>query len=324
MKISVTISIFILLINFSLVFAQNNAPEVTNVSFSQRDSSFIVDVNYDLNDIDGDTMFVTMQVSEDSGATWNFACDSISGDIGMDILSDTSKHIVWDFGSEHPETFGDAFRIAIIANDSGFEPGIVSDIDGNIYKTVKIGSQWWMAENLKVTHYRSSEAILHVTNNGQWMSITSGAYCNYNNDTTHVATYGRLYNWYAVDDSRNIAPQGWHVPNDAEWQALVDYLGGASNAGGKMKTTGTIQGGDGLWNSPNTGATNSSSFSALPGGYRSPFSGYCDFMGDYGDWWSTTESGSFAWARYLNCYDSQVGRAEYNNKFGISIRCVRD
>lgn len=144
-------------------------------------------------------------------------------------------------------------------------PPTVTDYDGNVYQTVLIGDQCWMMENLKVTHYRNGDPIPHVTDGVTWGNLTSGAYCNYNNDEGNVATYGRLYNWYAVDDSRNIAPAGWHVPSDAEWQTLVDYLGGDAVAGGKMKEAGTTH-----WASPNTGATNESGFTALPGGGPRP------------------------------------------------------
>ncbi len=320
------IIVLVMLFSLSFSYAQNNAPEVTNVTFSQRtDGSFIVDVYYDLNDADSDTMFVTMQVSQDRGATWNFACDSISGDVGVDILSDTSKHVVWDFGAEHPQTFGDGFRIAIIANDSGFESGIVSDIDGYIYKTVKIGNQWWMAENLKTIHYSNGDPIPHVILDPLWRFATSGAYCNYDNDTTLVATYGRLYNWYAVDDSLNIAPSGWHVPTDGEWQTLIDYLGGGVVAGGKMKSTGTISGGNGLWQTPNLGATNESGFSALPGGFRNHSNGRFYSIGDNAHFWSSTAAfNPYVWSRYLVFDSSGVIWFDCEKQKGFSVRCVRD
>ncbi|MCP4414107.1 MAG: hypothetical protein GY808_16235, partial [Gammaproteobacteria bacterium] len=220
---------------------------------------------------------------------------------------------------------GDQFRVKIYADDSNYEKGKVTDIDGNIYITTKIGSQWWMAENLKVTHYNNGDLIPEVTNNSTWAGLTNGAYCNYNNDTTHVATYGRLYNWYAVDTTnRNIAPQGWHVPSESEWQTLVDYLGGGSVAGGKMKTTGTIQGGDGLWNSPNTDATNSSGFSALPGGYRYDYGTFNNIGNEAGFWSSTESSSSNALSRYLYYDYSDVYRNYSSKQDGYSVRLVRD
>ncbi len=315
------IAVFFLLMSFTVLMAQNTKPEVTNVTFSQRpDGSFIVDVYYDLNDIDCDTMSVLMLASADSGSSWNFSCDSISDVIGCNILSGCGKHIEWDFGAEHPETFGDQFRVKIYADDSNFEKGTVSDIDGNIYITTKIGNQWWMAENLKVTHYQNGDAILHVTDNATWAGLSTGAYCKYNNDSTNVATYGSLYNWYAVADSLNLAPAGWHVPTDAEWQILVDYLGGSSVAGGKLKESGTTH-----WNSSNTGVTNESGFSALPGGYRSSSHGTFRNVGSYASFWSSTESSSYlAWYRYLYCSYSEIYCFDVSKRLGYSVRCVRD
>jgi len=142
--------------------------------------------------------------------------------------------------------------------------GTVTDIDGNIYRTVKINNQWWMAENLKVTHYRNGDPIPNVTDN-TWASLIIGAYCDYNNDPTISMTYGRLYNYYARIDSRNLAPIGWHIATNADWGGLYSYLGGlsAGNAGAKLKEVGTTH-----WQSPNAGSTNASGFTALPAGYR--------------------------------------------------------
>ncbi len=144
--------------------------------------------------------------------------------------------------------------------------GTMTDQDGNEYKTITIGTQTWMAENLRTTKYRDGSEIPNVTDNTKWVELATGAYCNYNNTTSSdtIATYGRLYNWYAVTDSRNIAPEGWHLPTETEWRILIDYLGGFGVAGGKMKETGATH-----WDTPNTGATNESGFTALPSGNRS-------------------------------------------------------
>jgi len=204
------------------------------------------------------------------------------------------------------------------------DPWHVIDVDGNIYRTVKIGAQVWMAENLKVTHCRNGDAIPNVTDATEWCNLTTGAYCNYANNASNADTYGSLYNWYAVSDSlsdsRNVAPAGWHVPSDAEWQTLVDYLGGEAVAGGKMKEAGTIH-----WNSPNIGATNESGFSALPGGYRN-YGGYGD-VGSHAYFWSSTDYDSYsASSRSLNLsYSSpNVFRDNYSRQIGHSVRCVRD
>ncbi len=210
--------------------------------------------------------------------------------------------------------------------------GTVTDIDGNVYQTITIGDQVWMMENLKVTHYRNGDPIPNVTDGGTWEGLTTGAYCNYNNNEGNVATYGRLYNWYAVDDSRNIAPEGWHVPTDEEWKQLEMYLGMSqaeadadaldwrgTDEGGKLKETGTTH-----WNSPNEGATNESGFTALPGGFRH-HSGNFGNMGYYAYFWSSTEtSSSYAWYRNLGYSGSQVYRSNYYKQDGFSVRCVRD
>jgi len=185
------------------------------------------------------------------------------------------------------------------------ESPTVMDIDGNVYRTVQIGSQCWMAENLKTTRNNDGTVISHVTDNTAWTQLNSGAWCNYENNSGYDATYGKLYNWYAAANP-NICPQGWHVPTDAEWQVLeaalgmsagslglTGFRGDAQNVGGKIKAT--I-----LWNAPNTGATNESGFSGLPGGNRNINDGSFLLLGNYGFWWSASESGAeYAWRRAL-------------------------
>lgn len=192
------------------------------------------------------------------------------------------------------------------------------DYDGNAYPTFTIGNQVWMAENLRVTHYRNGDDIPHVTDNGAWSGLTTGAYCWYDNNQATNEKYGTLYNWFAVDDSRGLCPVGWHVPTHAEWTTLTTYLGGTSVAGGKMKATSN------LWDSPNTAATNASSFSGLPGGIRSS-NGTFSYIGDYGFWWCSTEgSSSTAWTRYLGYDGSYVGGSDNSKQAGFSVRCLRD
>jgi uncharacterized protein (TIGR02145 family) len=195
--------------------------------------------------------------------------------------------------------------------------GTITDIDGNIYKTVKIGKQWWMVENLKVTHYHNGDVIHKVTEDTIWFNLTAGAYCEYENSDT-AAIYGLLYNWYAVDDKRIIAPPGWHVPNKTEWLILVEYLGGFAVAGGKMKEKGTVH-----WNNPNIGATNESGFSALPAGTRF-YDCYCSIGEDARFWSSYMESGNGDWAMYLHRGISEAQYSFYNKWMGLSIRCIRD
>jgi uncharacterized protein (TIGR02145 family) len=198
--------------------------------------------------------------------------------------------------------------------------GKVTDIDGNVYKTVEIGTQTWMAENLKVEHYRNGDAIPNVTDTTAWGGLTSGAYCWYNNDSAANSGYGAMYNWYAAADPRNIAPSGWHVPTDAEWTTLINYLGGAAVAGGKMKEAGTDH-----WSAPNSGATNESGFTALGGGYRYTDNGSFRQLTLDGDWWSATEVDA-PYAMFRNIYynEASSGRYYYKKQNGFSIRCVKD
>ena len=309
----------IFVISITFLFAQ--APNVSNVIFAQRtDGSGLVDIYYDLSDTDDDSLSVTLEVSNDAGSTWDFSCTEISGEVGANIQPGTAKQIVWDFGAEHSNIYSNQIIVRITADEANTISGFCVDIDGNEYATVIIGNQVWMSENLKVTKYRDGTAIPTGLSNSEWENTTSGAYAVYDNNETHADTYGYLYNWYAVDDSRNIAPDGWHVPTDDEWTTLTDYLGGTSVAGGKMKETGTSH-----WNSPNTGATNESGFTAFPGGYRFYVNGDYNDIGSYGYFWSSSENNSSsAWKRILSYDNSEVNR-NYDNKFyGFSVRCVRD
>jgi uncharacterized protein (TIGR02145 family) len=217
------------------------------------------------------------------------------------------------FGNEI--TFKTLISIGPIIFNPDLTYGTMTDVDGNVYKTITIGTQTWMAENLKTTRYRNGEPIPNVT--ATWAGLTTGAYCWFNNDaTTYKATYGALYNWYAVADSRNIAPTGWHVPTDAEWTTLTTFLGGESVAGGKLKETGTSH-----WIVPNSGATNSSGFAALPGGSHY----YQNSVGVNGNWWSiTVDDATFARGRGLDYYYTNVSFNGYDKKSGFSIRCVKD
>ncbi len=149
---------------------------------------------------------------------------------------------------------------------------------------VRIGTQIWMTRNLNVSRYRNGDPIPQVQDPSAWAALTTGAWCYYENNTVNGTTYGKLYNWYAVNDPRGLAPTGYHVPSDGEWTTLTTFLGGESVAGGKMKATT-------LWNSPNTGATNSSGFTGLPGGIRNRFGSIFD-IGFNGNWWSSSEGGA--------------------------------
>lgn len=195
--------------------------------------------------------------------------------------------------------------------------GTVTDVDGNVYATVKIGTQWWMAENLKVLHYRNGNAIPGVSDGDAWAALTTGAWCSPANQDSNVAAYGRLYNWYAVHDNRNLAPAGWRVPSDSEWQTLVDYLGGQWVAGGKMKEAGTAH-----WDEPNTG-TNESRFSAVAAGVRFEFGYFSNFRKRVVFWSGTASVGDSVWNRSIE-WDYSFVLREYGTKGdGYSVRCVR-
>jgi uncharacterized protein (TIGR02145 family) len=196
--------------------------------------------------------------------------------------------------------------------------GTVTDIDGNVYKTVTIGSQCWLRENLKTTKYNDGTAIPMVTDNTVWSNLSTPGYCWYNNDAvTNKSTYGALYNWYTVNTGK-LCPTGWHIPADAEWTVLTTYLGGESVAGGKLKETGTSH-----WLSPNTGATNTTGFTAVPGSYRY-FNGTFFNFGIFGYWWSSTEVTSTEAMYHVMRNDDTVAQSVYNYKQdGISVRCVK-
>lgn len=208
--------------------------------------------------------------------------------------------------------------------------GLISDIDGNVYLIIRIGDQWWMAENLRVTHYRNGDAITNVTDANVWDDLTSGAYCEYNNDESYVPIRGRLYNWYAVDDDRLIAPEGWHLPTDADWKELEMFLGMSQTDADSVGWRGTDEGGKlkeastGLWRSPNTGATNQSGFSARPAGYRD-YGGTFIHLSVSALFWSSTEiSNGYAFDRYLYYDHSQISRGSSPEYRGASVRCVKD
>jgi uncharacterized protein (TIGR02145 family) len=198
--------------------------------------------------------------------------------------------------------------------------GTVTDIDGNVYKTVTIGTQTWMAENLKVTRYNNGDSIICVNSDDYWSAIPEGAYSSYKYEKNNSKIYGKLYNWDAVNDSRKIAPAGWHVATDAEWTTLITFLGGDGMAGGKMKEAGTSH-----WKDPNEGADNSSGFMGLPGGYHADY-GFMS-VGSQGYFWTSTEmqeNAMFAVSYVL--YNSGQGikrSGDYKTK-AMSVRCVKD
>lgn len=197
--------------------------------------------------------------------------------------------------------------------------GTIIDYDGNNYNTITIGSQVWMKENLKTTHYSDGTEIPNITNNEQWGYLSTGAYSFYDNNPFNDSIYGLLYNWYAVTSDRGLCPSGWHVSSDSEWTILINYLGGESVANSKLKETGNAH-----WAEPNEVASNQSGFTALPGGYRG-FFGTFYFTGKYGFWWSSIKYDSPPeWYRFIYSNDNYIHRGIGIKVNGLSVRCLKD
>ena len=214
-------------------------------------------------------------------------------------------------------------------HNSNLNYGSVTDLNGNVYKTIIIGSQEWMAENLKTSFYSNGAPIPNITNNFQWSSLSSGAWTQYNNNNLYDCPYGFLYNWYAVADARNICPTGWHVPSSDEWNIMIGYLDpnyianvlGSQSliVGGKLKSMNSQ-----YWQSPNQDASNETGFSALPGGGR-------DSNGSFGSidnlcfFWTSQENGSAAgWSRDISSSSGSIEKYSYDKRVGYSVRCIKD
>lgn len=197
----------------------------------------------------------------------------------------------------------------------------MKDIDGNQYTSVIIGNQEWTVENLQVTHYNNGDIIPNVTDNSQWSSLTTGAWCYYNNDSQYNIPYGKLYNWYTVNDPRGVAPAGWHIPTYTEWMTLINYLGGDSIAGGKLKEVGTSH-----WLQTENNITNSTCFIGLPAGERNynistPFF----MMGYLGCWWSSSNAGINGYYNFsVSDNNSYTSIGESPGPEGYSIRCIKN
>ena len=217
-------------------------------------------------------------------------------------------------------TFSYSQTIINSSNESTSKcPEQIKDIDGNIYKTIKIGEQCWMQSNLKVTKYRDNTVIPKISDANSWAKLNIGARCSYENILSNSYIYGNLYNWFAVSDKRKICPVGWRVPKDSDWFILTDYLGGV-NAGGKIKASGLK-----YWNSPNKGATNSSGFTALPSGRRNYDGSYSNIK--YHSFFWTSNVGvinTTAWNRNFYHDLSDVNRVDSDMNYGFSVRCIKE
>lgn len=245
-------------------------------------------------------------------------------------LSANSTYYIRAYATNNEGTaYGDELTLKTI--------GPVTDVDGNVYQTISIGNQVWMTQNLKTTKYRNGNPIQLISDINQLGGLTTGAYCDYDNNSSNSNTYGRLYNWYSLIDQRNICPIGWHIPSKDEWEILFNYIGGKSVAGGKLKETGTAH-----WISPNEGATNESGFKALPGGSvivgidnYSNYYAYFDMqIGSSASFWSSTSGPSthptnptyIAYFFELSSYHAEVvQQSRFMYYLGAySIRCIRD
>ncbi len=188
------------------------------------------------------------------------------------------------------------------------------------YKNVYISSQTWMDKNLDVVTYRNGDTIPEVSDPSEWANLTTGAWCYYNNNPENGKAYGKLYNWYAVNDPRGLAPEGLHIPSDNEWSELINNLGGELIAGAFMKDFGTD-----FWLYPNTGALNESGFSALPSGFRNPFFGTYLEREYFGNWWSSTdENSNKSFARRLSYNNTEAQKISINKRCGLAVRCVKN
>lgn len=245
-------------------------------------------------------------------------------------LQASTKYYVRSYATNSAGTgYGNELIFTTLAISSiVFNPDLtyesVSDKDGNSYKTIQIGTQVWMAENLKTTKYNDGTSIPEVTDNTDWKNLTTGGYSWYNNDAlSFKSTYGALYNWYAVTDNRNICPTGWHVPTSGEWITLASYLGGENVAGGKAKETGTTH-----WLSPNRGATNETGFTGIPAGLRLNSSDIQFInIGYSGNWWSTSSVNGLGADLFSVDWASDWGLSNEPQIYkvsGLSVRCLKN
>jgi uncharacterized protein (TIGR02145 family) len=278
-----------------------------------------------------DNPTITDSKTDDGTGTDNFT-SAITG------LTPFTKYYVRAYAKNNAGTGYGSVNSFTTLGDITFNPsltyGTVTDIDGNIYKTIVIGTQTWMAENLRTTKYSDGSPIPFINTESEWTALTttSKALCWYNDNINLKYPYGAYYTWAAAmndaissnsnpSNVQGVCPTGWHLPSDNEWTTLTDYLGGADVAGGKLKETGTI-----YWQSPNTGATNESGYTALPGGHRNG-DGTFGRLGTGGYWWSCTESIECticAWYRPLIYDFSDVFRQYLYKLAGVSVRCIRD
>lgn len=317
MKLKNILYLFAIITLIQYINAQNTNPLVTNVSFVNNIATTgNVDIYYDVTDAEQSAVTISMEVSNDGGLTYYYACTQVTGDIGANVATGTNKHIVWAFNNEHPGESGNNFKIKIITNDGTADgsacPGTATvDYGGKTYHTIQIGDQCWLKENLDVGTIRSGGQS--QSNNG-----VIEKYC-YNNSSANCTAYGGLYQWNeamqysTAEGAQGICPAGWHIPTNSEYLALKTTVDGSANA---IKEVG--QG------ASSGKGTNTSGFSALYAGYYngSAFSG----IGASTYFWSSSEQSSSS-ARYMtpNYYSDYLDPYGYDSKTLVfSVRCLKD
>ena len=247
----------------------------------------------------------------------NYQEDNEVFQILLDDLDPATKYYFSAFAeNEYGHHFGQALSFTT-------KHETITDIDGNVYRILTIGEQTWMIDNLKVTRFSNGDPIPLREANSYWTegtAVPEPAYCYYHNDESYADPYGALYNFHVASDPRNVCPVGWKVMSLDELGAFITDLGGPQY-GGDLKTTGTIEDGTGLWYAPNTNATNSSGFSAIPGGIRNVGTGW---MGKKGIFWTSTDNGNIAPAMHLDNVDYQVVPSAFRQHYGFSIRCIKE
>ena len=290
------------------------AQHVNNIEASQLGQNIVV--TYDLETEQPCT--INLFISTNGGNTWQGPLKQVQGQVGPNIKSGQNSITLFVL-TEFNELRGDNIRFKV-------------DALTNNLNTIKIGTQTWTTKNLDVTTYRNGEVIPQVQDANAWANLRTGAWCYYENNTANGSSYGKLYNWYAVNDPRGLAPKGYHIPTDKEWMILSDNLGqgrgritsatscGESVAGTKMKNTTGWQSGQ-----YNGNGSNTSGFAGLPGGFRESNGNNFSYIGSNGYWWSSSGSRSNnAWYRFLFSYFGCVIRAKGNKQNGFSVRCLRD
>ncbi len=289
------------------------AQRVTNVTAEQQGQELLIQYHLEA---DG-PLEVQLYLSIDRGTRWEGPLKSCTGDVGPNVPPGTDKRIRWEVLKER-ELVGDEIVFKVVATSTLIKrsnmnnKSIIYDIDGNAYATVKIGKRIWMADNLRTRRYRNGDSIPHTMNDAQWSSLDIGSWCHYNNDSKYDSLYAKLYNWYVIIDPRKVCPVGWHVPSDAEWKTLTDYL-----AEKEVRI-------DSQSNIDRARYEEWLIFFGQLGGSRS-HDGFCYAADKASYWWSSSNYTSvYAWGRFHEKGMNSVLRYNAYKNVGLSIRCIKD